>query len=67
MCVSLGEYVYLSAKALGGQKVALEPSELKLHFLVSCLMWVLGTNLGFHENSMHLRQALLSDVQKLFS
>lgn len=43
ICV-LFEYVHLSAKALGGQKVTLDPSELKLYFLISYPMRVLGTS-----------------------
>lgn len=32
VCISVGDYVHLSARALGSQKVASDPLELKLLF-----------------------------------
>ena len=44
-------YVYMCHVHLGacqGQKMELEPWELELQVLVSCLIWVLGTEFSFY-------------------
>lgn len=40
-CVSMWGYVYVSIDVHWGQKRKLDPQVLRLHAVVSCLVWVL--------------------------
>lgn len=46
VCVSLDLCVYMSAVPCGGQKEESDPLELELQAVLSCPVWVLGTELG---------------------
>lgn len=44
MCMCLGVYMCTCVFSIcGSQKRALDPFELELQAIVSCLMWLLGT------------------------
>lgn len=45
-CVSVCRCVCVGAGAHGGQQGATDPLELELQVFMSCLMWVIGTELG---------------------
>ena len=47
MCVSVFSYVHMSEVAPRDQKNALDPLDLELQGVVSCLMWILGSEFRF--------------------
>lgn len=54
MCVSVYRYMYICVGSQGSQKRALAPLKLEVQAIVSHLVWMLRTELGFSARGVFL-------------
>lgn len=69
VCVCLCVYVHMSAGTFRGQKRPSDALKLELRTVVSCLLWVLGTEPWSFANDLNHRsvfRALRVDYLKVF-